>query len=90
MLDLALKPCRGCLSEMISRGAHRTRKELWSGVIRDHEERQLSSTVISRVLRRLRDALCIISDVEDREAMQELTLSILELVKQVLKDQDFF
>ena len=39
-------------------------------------------------LEEARDALCIISDVEDREAMQELTLSILELVKQVLKDQE--
>ena len=32
-----------------------------------------------------RDCLHLIGDVEDREAMQELTLSILELVKQVRK-----
>ena len=34
-----------------------------------------------------RDCLHLISDVEDREAMQDLTLSIIELVRQVLKDQ---
>ena len=38
-------------------------------------------------LEEARDAVHLIHDEEDREAMQELTLSITELVRQVLKDQ---